>query len=283
MTNLLSDAKKTPLSHVIIVTLFGIGLSSIPLDALLKLIIPDEYIAKTLGMTLTRLIFGVVAIYFIYKYGFLKNMFKKPTHIGLVMTLPALLVVVNNFPIIGVINGNVKVVGETPRIILYVIYCLSVGIYEETIFRGLVFPLCLIKTEKTKHPTFWAIALSSGIFGVAHLLNLLGGASIPATLLQVGYSFLIGGMCAISLCLTDNLIVPIILHFIYDVGGLFVGQYGVGMGNQWDNATVIITAILGTIVLIYMIIVVFFIKPKPTNLIEMLKLDDTNKKQGERA
>jgi len=70
-------------------------------------------------------------------------------------------------------------------------------------------------------------------------------------------------MCAISLCLTNNLIVPILLHFIYDIGGLFTSEIGVAIGNQWDTVTVIITAVLGVIVLIYMLYVVFVKNPKP--------------------
>jgi len=272
MSGLLADAKKSPLSHIIIITLFGVGLCSLPLNKLLRLFIADTLTADLIGGTAVRIIFGAVGLFFIGKYGFFGNLFSRPTFKGLLFSIPALIVVVNNFPIIGVIQGNVIVTDGGLNFILYLFYCLSVGFYEEIFFRGLVFPVCLIKTKDNKYSTFWAIAISSAVFGVAHLLNLFGGASFGGTMLQIGYSFLIGGMCAISLCLTNNLIVPILLHFIYDIGGLFTSEIGVAIGNQWDTVTVIITAVLGVIVLIYMLYVVFVKNPKP-KVLESLSTD----------
>ena len=76
--------------------------------------------------------------------------------------------------------------------------------------------------------------------------------------MQVGYSFLIGGMCALAMTITRNLFFPAILHAIFDVGGLMTdSRIGIATGNQWDKVTIIITAVLGVAVLIYMVVLCF--------------------------
>ena len=50
---------------------------------------------------------------------------------------------------------------------------------------------------------------------------------------------------------------PIILHFIFDFGGLMT-DYGVACGNIWDKASIITTVILSIFTVIYGIFV--FIK-----------------------
>ena len=72
-------------------------------------------------------------------------------------------------------------------------------------------------------------------------------------------------MCAICLVKTGNLFVPVIIHFIYDIGGLVLGEYGIATGTQWDTLTIIITVILSIIVIIYMIFMVFRFKKEDIN------------------
>lgn len=252
MTPLRKDAEKAPVSHIAIVTLLAIGLVSLPLGDLFKVFMSDALTAALAGGIIIRAVFTAVAAVFIVKYGYQKAFTANRGVKGYVAVLPALIVAINNFPIIGVFCGNVVITATATQTVLYLIYCLSVGFYEEFVFRGIVFPLCLKITENKKKGAFLAIALSSAIFGGAHIINLFGGAGAGATFLQVGYSFLIGAMCAISLCVTGNLFVAAILHFIYDIGGLLVSNVGIAYGNQWDLITVIITAVLGVAVFIYM-------------------------------
>lgn len=255
MTPLRRDAEKSPVSHIAIVSLLAIGLVSLPVNDLFGLFIKETITANLLGGILIRLLLSAVAIFFIIKYGYAKRFFTV-SGIGLVAVIPALLVAINNFPIIGFFTEKITVIANDYQIALYVIYCFSVGLFEELVFRGIVFPLCLKITRRKKRGVFWAVALSSAVFGGAHLINLFGGANIGATFLQVGYSFLIGAMCAISLCIAENLLVAVILHFIYDIGGLMLANgVGIAYGTQWDLITVIITAVLGVIVLVYMTVI----------------------------
>ena len=76
------------------------------------------------------------------------------------------------------------------------------------------------------------------------MFNIFSQGIVP-TLLQIGYTFLTGGLFGIVYLITKNLIFPIILHVIFDLGGLiFSAPFGIAAGNMWDVLTIIITAAL---------------------------------------
>lgn len=260
MTNIRKDALKAPLSHIVIISLFAVGGVSIPLDWFFALFINDKLIVKLLSETVIRIILSVIAVIFIFKYGFQKALSGRFGLVALLMTFPALLVAVNNFPIIGVATGNVGVLADSGELVVYILFCFAIGFYEELVFRGLVFPLFYLLLKKYRKSVFWTVAGSSAVFGIIHFINILGGAGVGATFLQAGYSFLIGAMCAICMMITGNLFVAAILHSVYDIGGLFLNY--VAVGNQWDTVTVAITAVLGTIVAVYMTALCFKIPPE---------------------
>jgi hypothetical protein len=65
----------------------------------------------------------------------------------------------------------------------------------------------------------------------------------------VGYSFLIGGMLGTVLIKTENLWVCVILHALFDFGGLIVTY--LGFGEFQDIIFWILTAIGGILCLIH--------------------------------
>lgn len=69
---------------------------------------------------------------------------------------------------------------------LYVFSMLSVGFLEELIFRGFLFRALCRENLKT------AILISSVTFGVGHIVNLLSGAELVSTLMQIVYAVAIG-------------------------------------------------------------------------------------------
>lgn len=266
MKSLRIDAEKSPISNIIIAVLLAIGLSSFPTVWILSQFFE---VSKTLSLYLsaiTKIAFCVVFVYLIYSYDF-NGLFRwKISKFYLV--IPCFLVVINNFPFIAVITGEALITASTAKIIGYVLYSFSVALFEELAFRGLVFPLVYLKTKDKKKGLFIALVISSLIFGAVHIVNFFAGANIGGVLLQMCYSFLIGGMCSIALCITGGLIIPILLHFIFNFGGLFIET--LGSGAIWNIPTIMITAILGVIVAIYMIIIA--LKLKEDNLKPLLKL-----------
>ncbi|MBP5466774.1 MAG: CPBP family intramembrane metalloprotease, partial [Clostridia bacterium] len=71
-------------------------------------------------------------------------------------------------------------------------------------------------------------------------------AGIAPTLLQAGYTFLTGCLFGAVYVFTGNIVFPVILHTVYDVGGLIFSEpFGIAVGDMWDAYTIIITAVLG--------------------------------------
>ena len=256
-----ADADKYPRTHIILITLFAVGLVSLPVDRLFTALF-GEGKAVLLGADIfIRVVLSAAAIYFLFVYGYGKIIFSRVNFKGMLAVLPAFIVALNNFPFVAFISGNATITADTGEIILYAIYCISVGVYEETVFRGLIFPLCLKISGGRKHGVFYAVLISSAIFGAVHLVNLFSGGGIGAVLLQTGYSFLIGGMCAVSVCLSENLFTAVAVHALFDVGGLIFGsRIGIAEGFQWDAVTVVITAVIGVIVAAYMLYRLFNLK-----------------------
>ena len=254
MNKIRADAKKSPFAHIIIISLLSVGIVSLPLERLFVVIFGDSYALSLSVKIFIRLVLFAAAAIFIHRYGFGSIFKNRPSLISLAAVFPALIVAVNNFPIVAFAENEAAITGNPLQIALYATYCLSVGLFEESVFRGLVFPLSLKITEKKKYGVFWAAALSSAVFGGVHFVNLFAGMGIGAVALQVAYSFLLGGMCAAALLFTGNIFAAVALHAIFDFGGLiFDGAIGIASGFQWDPLTVALTAVIGVIVFTYML------------------------------
>ncbi len=173
---------------------------------------------------------------------------------GALICFPALLVVVNNLPIIGLLTGNARI-GRTDLLPLFILQCAAIGLYEELAFRGFVFPYIMEKTGTTRRGVFLAILASGGVFAVLHLINLFEGASFGSVILQIGYSFLIGAMCSVVLVKSRNIWICVLLHATYDFCGFLIPTLGSGI--IWDAATVAVTAILGVFTFFCMVYIFF--------------------------
>lgn len=247
-------SKKTPIAEKLFTAAF---LALVALLALIELfpdILPtaqSETANNLIRTTASRALGGVIFLLLIKKMNYHVFGSREKEHLkGIILSVPALIIVINNLPIIGLISGNAKI--TTPHLIpLFALECLAIGFFEELAFRGFVFPYVLEKLPSSRKGIFLSIVISGGVFGLVHLLNVFAGASIPATLLQIGYSFLIGAMCSVVLLRTKNIWLCVLLHAVYDFCGFLVPT--LGEGKIWDTATVIITAVLSVAVCAYMI------------------------------
>lgn len=217
----------------------------------------DETTAALLRSVISRLL-GSAVFVFVLLYWHLR-LFSKPTVACLPAFLPALVVVVNNYPILSAIRGDATL--TRPDLVwLFALDALMIGVFEEVAFRGVLFPLLLERRCRNSAQIFRTTILVSAVFGLVHLANLLEGADIGSTLLQVGYSFLIGGMCSIVLLKSGNLLLCILLHAVYDFcGGLYPT---LGAGVWWDTPTVIWTALLGTFAFVWLIRILLRVTPE---------------------
>lgn len=228
---------------------------------LMKSLISNDLYRKPILDTLVMdglgsVVFVCMSIYMGYR---VLDPMRKPVGKSLLFLLPALAVAVNNFPLIGLFTGNAYVTDPIGGVLILIAYCIAIGMFEEFAFRGLFYLMILDGRRNSTKQIFWTTAISSAVFGLVHLVNIAIGASPGATLLQVGYSFLIGAMCSIVLLKTANIWYCVLLHTVYDIGGTILY---LGGGKRWDAATVIITAVLGVAVAVFMLITLLRVKPE---------------------
>ena len=230
-------------------------------SALMRSLISDDEFRPAMLNTLVMdalgsVVFVCMTLYMGYRvFGPLR----KPWIKSLLFGLPAMAVAINNAPLIGLATGNAYVTDPWGGVLLVVAYCFAIGMFEEFAFRGLFYLMILDGRRKSTGQIFWTTVLSCAVFGLVHLANLFAGAGVGATLLQVGYSFLIGGMCAIVLLRTGSIWYCVLLHTVYDLGGTILY---LGGGMRWDAVTVAVTAVLGVAVAVFMIISLLRTKPE---------------------
>ena len=101
--------------------------------------------------------------------------------------------------------------------VLGVICMCFVGFLEELIFRGFLFKAMCKDNVKT------AILVSSLTFGMGHIINLLMGAPLLETLLQLAYASAVG-FCYTAIFYVSGSILPCILsHAVVNALSVFVG------------------------------------------------------------
>ena len=187
----------------------------------------NKYISKIIQQSCG----GIAAIVLMYRLGI--QLFGKPQH--LLYMIPCLIIAVDNFQFSSFFHGNMQLVhGEAIDIILFALYCLTVGIFEECIFRGVIFAVLAGLFSRDKKGMLWTYVCSSVVFGIAHIFN--------GNILQVGYTILTGGLFAFAMMKTKNIFCAALVHSVYNFGGLFfetLERFGLGSGVVFDMGTII--------------------------------------------
>lgn len=176
-----------------------------------------DFISEKLGMpkvvtVAVGLVMSVVLLVFI-----LKN--KLATYFGLCGFKGNLAHFLFFLPLIAVTTVNlwtgVAVTMPTGELILNVACMCFVGFLEEMIFRGLLFKgMCKINVKL-------AILISALTFGAGHAVNLLTGAEIFETAMQLIYATA-AGFCFTAVFYAGKSLIPCILsHALYNSLGFF--------------------------------------------------------------
>lgn len=179
---------------------------------------------------------------------------------SLLFCLPWLAIAVNNLPILPLLSRTAKVDADAGTLLLFALGCFFVGVFEELAFRGVIFLGALKRFGTSPRGVFLSIVITSAVFGLFHLANLLDGADPGGVLLQIGYSFLIGGMCAIALLKTGSLWPPILLHALYNFNGYLVPK--LGSGEIWTAPSIALTAAVAVAVLVYTVYILCKLSPE---------------------
>lgn len=165
--------------------------------------------------------------------------------------LPCFAVALANFPYSALASGS-AVIDRPDLIWLFLLKCLFIAASEELLFRGILLRFLQEVFEKKKHAFILSVVTSSAVFALFHLLNLAEGAGVGATMLQVGYTFLTGLVFACVTARTGNVWGAIIIHFVFDIGGLIVTD--LGHGQFQDAVFWALTAIAAAICAVHLVL-----------------------------
>ena len=235
--------RKTNLA--ITITLFALAIACYIVFGVIKVRLLEEEIANTLlTEAISRFLICLVFVWMLYSYGgkdffiFDRTFFR-----SLIWALPCFMVAVVNFPFSALSKGIAQI-ERTDLLGLYALYILSVAFLEEFIFRGVLYLLINDVLNSKKHKIFFTVLICSLLFSLFHLTNLFAKASIGDTLLQCLYTFLIGAMLMVTLIKTKNIWLCILIHALFDFGGLL---YLIGVENMQDDVFWILTIISGVL------------------------------------
>lgn len=111
-------------------------------------------------------------------------------------------------------NG-ININNSVSEIVLYILTMINIGFIEEIIFRGFLFKMM------AKNNVNSAIIVSALTFGVGHIVNILNGAELIPTLLQICYAVSIGYLFVIIFHKGKSLIPCIITHSLMNSLSVF--------------------------------------------------------------
>ena len=220
------------------------------IEIVFNLLCDDSWLTYHLYLCLSRFVGAAVCIVFMIEFSFnevLRPLGNKSLR-ALWAVFPAFIVAINNFPFVSFAFGDCSIKAPISEVLVYALFCVSVGAFEELAFRGCVFMALLKRRTNSRKDIFIAIFLSSAVFGAIHLVNLLT-ASPGAVILQIGYSALIGALCSLVLLATKNIWLCVLLHSAYNFLGNIVSE--LGTGQMWTVPQIIFTAVVALVVAVY--------------------------------
>ena len=122
-------------------------------------------------------------------------------------------------PLIIIVSVNLwngfNINNSTSEIVFHILTMLNIGFIEEIIFRGFLFRMMAKTNIKS------AIIVSALTFGVGHIVNLLNGAELIPTLMQICYATSIGSLFVIIFHKSGSLVPCIITHCLVNSLSIF--------------------------------------------------------------
>ena len=101
------------------------------------------------------------------------------------------------------------------EVVFHILTMINIGFIEELIFRGFLFRMMEKNNVKS------AVAVSALTFGIGHIVNLLNGAELIPTLMQICYATAIGYLFVIIFRKSSSLIPCIITHCLVNSLSIF--------------------------------------------------------------
>jgi membrane protease YdiL (CAAX protease family) len=119
--------------------------------------------------------------------------------------------------IIATVNlwNGININSSKSEILFHILTMINIGFIEEIIFRGFLFKM--MERQGVKG----AIHISAITFGIGHIVNLLNGAELIPTLIQICYAVSIGYLFVIIFIKSKSLIPCIITHSVTNALSIF--------------------------------------------------------------
>ena len=123
------------------------------------------------------------------------------------------------FPLLIFISVNlwngININNSIDEIIFHILTMINIGFIEEIIFRGFLYKMLAKDNVKI------AILVSSITFGIGHIINLLNGALLLPSIMQICYSISIGYLFAIIFYKSKSIVPCIITHCLVNSLSIF--------------------------------------------------------------
>lgn len=114
--------------------------------------------------------------------------------------------------------GGIHVNNTASEILFHVVTMINVGFIEEMIFRGYLYRMMEKSNPKS------AAIVSAVTFGIGHIVNLLNGAELVPTLLQLCYAVAIGWLFVVIFRKSKSLVPCIITHAVLNALSVFSAE-----------------------------------------------------------
>ncbi len=101
------------------------------------------------------------------------------------------------------------------EILFHILTMMNIGFIEEIIFRGFLFKMMAKNNVKS------AMIVSAITFGVGHIVNLINGADLIPTLIQICYATSIGYLFVLMFHKSKSLVPCIITHSLVNALSIF--------------------------------------------------------------
>ena len=238
---------------VVMLTSFGVELVYAILEILITGFDKKSGAASYLSIAITRLLNSIVGVLILKKMGKINILKSKNASFWSGVASGSVILSIGLFSaIFSVINViNLSGINWQPlnAILALIFMCITIGIYEEIIYRGVILSAAENYFGKKSADSVWKTVILSGIlFGMFHFVNLSGTNFIPVlnqAIQTVGIGIFLGAVY--MRC--RNLYSVIFLHAIYDIlviNKLFISDISLAeLMSQTNNfvATFILFAV----------------------------------------
>lgn len=180
-------ATKHPVAFGIIIalTFTVLAIVSYALSFPLSALFPKDACGQQMSEATTRAILALLFILLLWRFGWLRaaGFTRWPTWKTWLLLLPAIVYKVG--AVLYAYTGNLQYMFPGLELTAAVLFNqVTVGLIEETAFRGIVMVAMLKRWGDTKRGIVKSVLLSALIFGAPHLINVTTGKPLLPTILQ---------------------------------------------------------------------------------------------------